>query len=164
MTEYDFREKTINDLYNEKLTKDEKIKKINRRCNKEEISNHRRIDKIKRDKILENLENGEIIRILKKEKKFNIVLDNYRVHKTKLVEKIAEILNINLIFLPPYSPDLNPIEDIWRNIKGIISRNNYKDENKLKKDCTNIFEKIIGNTSFFENWIKQFLSSVTNNK
>lgn len=50
MTEYDFREKTINDLYNEKLTKDEKIKKINRRCNKEEISNHRRIDKIKRDK------------------------------------------------------------------------------------------------------------------
>ena len=44
MTEYDFREKTINDLYNEK------IKEINRRCNKEEISNYRRIDKIKRDK------------------------------------------------------------------------------------------------------------------
>jgi len=42
MTEYDFREKTINDLYNEK------IKKINRRCNKEEISNYRRIDKNKK--------------------------------------------------------------------------------------------------------------------
>jgi transposase len=40
-----------------------------------------------------------------------------RVHKTKLIEKIAEILNINLIFLPPYSPDLNPIEDIWRKNK-----------------------------------------------
>ena len=47
------------------------------------------------------------------------------MHKTKLVQKIAEILNINLIFLPPYSPDLNPIEDVWRKIKGIISINNY---------------------------------------
>jgi transposase len=34
------------------------------------------------------------------------------VHKTKLIEKIAEILNIFLIFLPPYFPDLNPIEDV----------------------------------------------------
>lgn len=62
-----------------------------------------------------------------------LVLDNYRVHKTKLVQKIAEILNINLIFLPPYSPDLNPIEDVWRKINGIISINSYNNVEELKK-------------------------------
>ncbi|WP_084790345.1 transposase [Methanosphaera sp. WGK6] len=34
-----------------------------------------------------------------------------------MVQKAAEILNINLIFLKPYCPCLNPIEDIWRIIK-----------------------------------------------
>ncbi|MBV1755002.1 MAG: transposase, partial [Methanobacterium sp.] len=41
-------------------------------------------------------------------------LDNYSTHKAVLVKKVAEILNINLIYLPEYSPDLNPIEDVWR--------------------------------------------------
>ena len=43
----------------------------------------------------------------------HIVLDNYSVHLTPLLENISIILNINLIFLPPYSPDLNSIEDVW---------------------------------------------------
>ena len=34
-----------------------------------------------------------------------------------MVQKAAKILNINLIFLRPHSPDLNPIEDVWRIIK-----------------------------------------------
>lgn len=84
-------------------------------------------------------------------------MDNYRVHKTKLVQKIAEILNINLIFLPPYSPDLNPIEDIWRKIKGIISINNFKDAEELKKAFKEIFKGIMGEKSFYENWIQKFL-------
>nr|WP_269801117.1 transposase [Methanobrevibacter oralis] len=51
------------------------------------------------------------------EKKINIVLDNIRIHTAKMVQKAAEILNINLIYLRPYCPDLNPIEDVWRVIK-----------------------------------------------
>ena len=35
--------------------------------------------------------------------------------------KEAERLGIELVFLPPYSPDLNPIEYIWKSIKRIIS-------------------------------------------
>ncbi|WP_081738356.1 hypothetical protein [Methanobrevibacter oralis] len=30
-----------------------------------------------------------------------------------MIQKAAEILNINLIYLRPYCPDLNPIEDVW---------------------------------------------------
>lgn len=159
MHEEDFREKTINDLYNENLTKDDKIKKISKRCNREEITNDRRLNKITRDKLLQNIDKIEIIYFLKKEKRLNIVLDNYRVHKTKLVEKIAKILNINLIFLPPYSPDLNPIEDVWREIKNKISNKNFKNVGELKKLFTDVFNQIIDEISFYDNWLKKFTNS-----
>lgn len=160
MSETKFREKTILDLDNKNLSQNEKIQKISKRCNREELTNIRKIDRIKRDKILENVNTEDIINYLNKEKKLNIVLDNYRVHKTKLVQKVAEILNINLIFLPPYSPDLNPIEDVWRKIKGIISINNYNNPEELKKDFNNLFKEIIGETSFYENWIQKFILTV----
>jgi len=44
-----------------------------------------------------------------------IVLDNGAFHKAKSL-KIPE--NISLIFLPPYSPELNPAERMWELIKG----------------------------------------------
>jgi len=159
MNEQDFREKTINDLYNENLNKDDKIKKISKRCNREEITNNRRLNKIIRDNLLENIDKNEIIALLKKEKRLNIVLDNYRVHKTKLVEKIAEILNINLIFLPPYSPDLNPIEDVWREIKNKISNNHFKNVCELKESFVKLFNDIINESSFYVNWLKKFINS-----
>lgn len=55
------------------------------------------------------------------------MLDNYRVNKTKLIEKSPKFLILIIIFLPPYSPDLNPIEDVWRKIKNIVSNNHFKD-------------------------------------
>ena len=42
-----------------------------------------------------------------------LVLDNHPSHKTQLVRGAAEALNIELLFLPPYSPELNSIESLW---------------------------------------------------
>lgn len=69
MHEEIFREKTINDLYDENLTKDDKIKKISKRCKREEITNSRRLNKIIRDNLLQNINKNEIINFLKKKKK-----------------------------------------------------------------------------------------------
>ena len=66
MNETKFREKTICDLDNKNLTQNEKIQKISKRCNREELTNTRKIDKIKRDKILENINKENIINYLKK--------------------------------------------------------------------------------------------------
>ncbi|CAD7771566.1 DDE superfamily endonuclease [Candidatus Methanoperedenaceae archaeon GB50] len=53
------------------------------------------------------------IREANPEKRIAVVLDNSRTqHHAKKVKKKAEKLNISLIYLPPYSPDLNPIENI----------------------------------------------------
>ena len=48
---------------------------------------------------LKNCEILNIREIFKKEKVFNIVLDNYSVHLAAYIEEVAEILNINLNFM-----------------------------------------------------------------
>lgn len=43
-------------------------------------------------------------------KQIVVILDNFRSHRAKLTIETAEEIGLNLVFLPPYSPDLNPIE------------------------------------------------------
>ena len=58
------------------------------------------------------------------------VWDNYSIHKGKEIEKAIIVAGARLIYLPPYSPDFNPIENCWSKIKSIlrsIGARNYKD-------------------------------------
>lgn len=50
-----------------------------------------------------------------------IILDNYKAHHSIQVQALAKQLGIYFVFLPPYSPTLNPIEQIWRMIKKVFS-------------------------------------------
>lgn len=49
-------------------------------------------------------------------------MDNMRIHHAKAVKAVVEELKINVTFLPPYSPDLNPIEMMWSKIKAILRK------------------------------------------
>lgn len=46
-----------------------------------------------------------------------LVLDNARYQRAKLVGQLAAELKIELLFLPPYSPNLNLIERLWKFVK-----------------------------------------------
>lgn len=46
-----------------------------------------------------------------------IVLDNATFHKSERTVRLIEEAGCELLFLSPYSPDLNPIEKLWGNIK-----------------------------------------------
>lgn len=46
-----------------------------------------------------------------------IVIDNARIHTAKITKATAGDLSIFLVFLPPYSPDLQPIEFGWKDLK-----------------------------------------------
>jgi transposase len=52
-------------------------------------------------------------------------MDNASFHRKKKLHKIARG-KVRLLFLPPYSPDYNPIEKSWGNMKGYL-RSNLKD-------------------------------------
>lgn len=68
-----------------------------------------------------------VIEFLRKMSKENrgkgilMVSDNFKSHKAKEVTKEGGRLGIELVFLPPYYPDLNPIDYIWKSIKRVIS-------------------------------------------
>ena len=49
-------------------------------------------------------------------------MDNLSVHKSKRVEAIVEEVGAEVLFLPPYSLDLNPIEDAFSKVKGILRK------------------------------------------
>ena len=49
-----------------------------------------------------------------------VVMDNLRAHHVKEVKETFEEAGIHYLYLPPYSPDLNPIEMLWSKIKAIL--------------------------------------------
>lgn len=51
-----------------------------------------------------------------------VVMDNLRCHKTHEVEKELAKAGVRTLFLPPYSPDLNPIEMMWSKIKALLRK------------------------------------------
>lgn len=54
-----------------------------------------------------------------------VVMDNARYQKSRLVVEVAEALGVELLYLPPYSPNLNLIERLWRLVKMRCLRNKY---------------------------------------
>lgn len=46
-----------------------------------------------------------------------LILDNASFHKSAESQKLVENAGCKILFLPPYSPDLNPIEKYWANMK-----------------------------------------------
>jgi transposase len=51
-----------------------------------------------------------------------VVVDNLGAHKSERVRKLLEGRGCQLLFLPPYSPDLNPIEEAFSKIKGALRK------------------------------------------
>ena len=51
-----------------------------------------------------------------------IVMDNMRSHHVKGVEEVLRAAGMIPLYLPPYSPDLNPIEMLWSKMKAILRK------------------------------------------
>lgn len=49
-----------------------------------------------------------------------VVMDNLNVHKMDRVRELIEAAQARLLYLPPYSPDLNPIEQAWSKFKQFL--------------------------------------------
>ena len=49
-----------------------------------------------------------------------VVLDNLSSHKSTAATRFIESVGARLVFLPPYSPDLNPIENIFSKLKQLV--------------------------------------------
>lgn len=91
-----------------------------------------------------------------------LVLDNFATHKAKKVREKATKLNIELIYLPPYSPDLNPIEYLWKSIKRVISISNIENKRELLEIVRDCFFDMTSSLSSARMWIPRFLHDKLN--
>jgi len=89
-----------------------------------------------------------------------IVLDNFSTHHSALVKEIAREENVELVYLPPYSPDLNPIEFIWKTVKRAVSRDFVNSLSGLREIITRTWEENFGHCSFARKWIARFVSAI----
>ena len=55
-----------------------------------------------------------------------VIMDNAAFHRKKVLFEIASRYGINLLFLPPYSPEFNPIEHSWANFKEWLKSNSQR--------------------------------------
>ena len=122
--------------------------------------------KTKSKQVLENLQKAMLLSCfmdknlqhqLIMEKPIAVILDNYSVHHAIVFTELCNILNMDLIHLPPYSPKYNPIEQVWRTIKAKISRKFITSIEQLRFIFENEFKQVIDDESYWENWLWKFL-------
>jgi transposase len=51
-----------------------------------------------------------------------VVLDNLAAHRMKAVARRLRAAGVGVWYLPPYSPDLNPIEKVWAKVKALVRK------------------------------------------
>ena len=76
-------------------------------------------------------------------KPLTVILDNASVHTAKAIGPLIEQLKkkgLTLYFLPPYSPELNRIEILWRKVKYEWMTFKIRDANTLQADLEKFFE------------------------
>jgi transposase len=86
-----------------------------------------RLDRISAPWIIDGPINGELFTIYVEQvlaptlaKGDIVVLDNLGSHKGKAARNTIRARGAHLIFLPPYSPDLNPIEQVFAKLKHLL--------------------------------------------
>jgi putative transposase len=98
------------------------------------------------------------VRAVNPKKKIVVILDNFRSHHAKKTEQCAADCVWHRAGLsPPYSPDLNPLEFIWKSIKRVISQTFIVDLTHLKRLIRKHFEEFSSRLSFAHGWIERFL-------
>jgi len=85
-----------------------------------------------------------------------ILLDRFASHRAIATRRFAQSLDMHLVFLPPYSPHLNPIEQIWKSVRRAVSRVFPKSEWAFKETIRTAFHRLARMPSFLEGWLKAF--------
>ena len=71
-----------------------------------------------------------------------VVMDNLSSHKVKGVRERIEAAGAELLYLPPYSPDLNPIEKAWSKLKLLLRSAKARTKDVLDQAITDLLPQI----------------------
>ena len=71
-----------------------------------------------------------------------VIMDNLSSHKVSGIVETIENVGASVMFLPPYSPDLNPIELMWSKIKAILRKLKVRSEELLEDAIAFAFNSV----------------------
>jgi transposase len=81
-----------------------------------------------------------------------VVLDNLRCHADMHARRLIEKVGAHVWFLPPYSPDLNPIEKMWPKVKALLGKTCARTLEALYQAIANAIAAITADDA--SGWIK----------
>jgi transposase len=70
-----------------------------------------------------------------------IVMDNLPVHHAAVIQEAIEAVGAKVVFLPPYSPDLSPIELCWSKLKQLLRSAKARTKEALDQALTQIINE-----------------------
>ena len=76
-----------------------------------------------------------------------ILFDNSKIHKSNFFINWPKENRIKYLFLPRYSPDLNPVELVWAKMKHNIQSNECNSLNEKQEVCEEVWEEWNSNHS-----------------
>lgn len=79
-----------------------------------------------------------------------VILDNLSAHRCQTVEALIEGAGCRLLYLPPYSPDFNPIEQAWSKLKTLLRGAAARTRDALEAALRTILDQIT--TADAESW------------
>ena len=71
-----------------------------------------------------------------------VIMDNLSVHKSARMRELLQTAGVQLNYLPPYSPDFNPIELMWSKVKGHLKSAKARTQETLFHAVGEALEKI----------------------
>ncbi|KII69960.1 hypothetical protein RF11_07745 [Thelohanellus kitauei] len=75
------------------------------------------------------------------------IMENAQIHRSSVVSAFVQNSNIQIEFLPPYSPQLNPIEEYFSRLKSKVRQR--KTQNTTRVELKQISEEILSEDSSF---------------
>ena len=71
-----------------------------------------------------------------------LIMDNMKSHYAKAVKNLLDSSGVRYIYLPPYSPDLNPIEKLWSKVKAFLRKFKARTLDALPNAIQNTFHAV----------------------
>ncbi len=71
-----------------------------------------------------------------------VIMDNLSSHKKAAIRQAIKAVGAQLLFLPPYSPDLNPIEQVFAKLKSILRAKGLRTVDALWKELGSITDAV----------------------
>ena len=87
-----------------------------------------------------------------------VVLDNLSSHKVKGVRELIQARGAEVLYLPPYSPDLNPIEKAWAKIKEYLRSIRARNQEDLDQGITKALALITADNA--EAWFRHSMPTL----